>query len=650
MFRREKSGSGSKNAWENVTTSSKQPKKPQSSKKSEDKFREAHSRHLESAKKIIHDYESSSDEEEVTSCDLIVSTVIKSYTGDSRDISKTQQFLEDVFQSGAAICLICIGSVKRTDEIWSCKKCYTFYHLQCTQRWSRDSVSQKQIHQELDQGYYNNQGEFVPKKNKPIVWDCPKCRATYSPDEIPRHYECFCKKEFNPPHHPWLIPHSCGETCGKALQPECGHKCVLLCHPGPCPPCPQMILKSCKCENSVAKMIRCSANSWTCLKKCGLKLGCSIHDCERICHSKSECPPCKKKSRKSCLCGAKNEERNCSQSVWKCGKVCGRLFACGLHKCDRVCHAADCGECPLGKKRSCPCGKQFSVAPCSEQMESCGDTCQKVMSCGVLSHKCVQRCHRGDCSSCLEIVEKRCRCGQNSKNLICSKAFFCEFKCKQMRECKKHPCNRKCCDGQCPPCDKVCGKTLSCSSHKCQSLCHDGPCYPCPQKVQVKCRCGSTVISIPCGRKKRNLVPKCSMPCRIASKCHHENPHRCHPNDCPACMQVCGIRNDTTGCEHLCEARCHDAVKVLTSNKNFKPTLPWEVQAETYEVKKLPHPECKTEVAVICLGGHEKALWPCHNSKPTSCQRNCNRKLMCGNHTCSVICHAVTNKNSKEVL
>ena len=30
----------------------------------------------------------------------------------------------------------------------------------------------------------------------------------------------------------WVLPHSCGDVCGRKLLPECGHECLLLCHPG----------------------------------------------------------------------------------------------------------------------------------------------------------------------------------------------------------------------------------------------------------------------------------------------------------------------------------------------------------------------------------------------------------------------------------
>lgn len=70
------------------------------------------------------------------------------------------------------------------------------------------------------------------RNNIKILWGCPKCRKEYGPSDIPTKYECFCKKVVNPKFEPFLIPHSCGETCGKNLKPFCGHGCVLLCHPG----------------------------------------------------------------------------------------------------------------------------------------------------------------------------------------------------------------------------------------------------------------------------------------------------------------------------------------------------------------------------------------------------------------------------------
>lgn len=79
------------------------------------------------------------------------------------------------------------------------------------------------------------------KSTEQHSWGCPKCRTTYLPAEVPTEYRCFCGKQRNPPLDPWLAPHTCGDICGRQLPSGCGHSCVLLCHPGPCPPCPRQV-------------------------------------------------------------------------------------------------------------------------------------------------------------------------------------------------------------------------------------------------------------------------------------------------------------------------------------------------------------------------------------------------------------------------
>lgn len=70
----------------------------------------------------------------------------------------------------------------------------------------------------------------------------PKCRHEYSQSQCPTRYYCFCGKQPDPQPDPWLVPHSCGDVCGRRLNPECGHSCLLLCHPGMsvCVICPDM--------------------------------------------------------------------------------------------------------------------------------------------------------------------------------------------------------------------------------------------------------------------------------------------------------------------------------------------------------------------------------------------------------------------------
>lgn len=161
--------------------------------------------------------------------------------------------------------------------------------------------------------------------------------------------------------------------------------------------------------------------------------------------------------------------------------------------------------------------------------------------------------------------------------------------------------------------------------------------------------CGNTAIQVACGREKKTKPPKCQLQCKIRSRCHHTNEHKCHMGECPPCNEPCFLENDTTNCVHPCIARCHDSVKVLVSDKSFKPAGPWDVQVEKYEIMKLPHPKCEIKIPVECIGGHEIAPWPCWESKPNSCGRMCGRALSCGNHKCEKMCHTVDDKTSMMV-
>lgn len=78
-------------------------------------FNDIRKKHIEAAKIHTENYESSSEEE--LENDSLLESVFKGYGGDKSQLQKTQEFLENVFQSGTATCLICIASVKRTDYV-----------------------------------------------------------------------------------------------------------------------------------------------------------------------------------------------------------------------------------------------------------------------------------------------------------------------------------------------------------------------------------------------------------------------------------------------------------------------------------------------------------------------------------------------------
>lgn len=211
-----------------------------------------------------------------------------------------------------------------------------------------------------------------------------------------------------------------------------------------------------------------------------------------------------------------------------------------------------------------------------------------------------------------------------------------------MRDCGKHQCKRKCCDGKCPPCEQTCNKPLGCKNHKCASRCHPGRCYPCSNTVEIVCFCKTTRITVPCGREKITKPPRCHQQCRRPPLCHHPAtvPHYCHFGECPPCKQPC--MKVLPPCGHPCPVMCHSAVKVMIK-ENLHAAGPWEGRPTIREeIQDKPCPPCRVPLPIQCLGLHEVGHFACSEIRPYSCGRPCGRQLTCGNHTCVLTCHKVT--------
>lgn len=627
-------GSNNGNAW---STSSNQNNSAEKEKeKTKNTFVEASIRHQEAAKKHLKDFDDdlNSDNEDDDIGDKVLETVFKSYSNnyeevfdEKSDVSKARDHLLHSFRSGTSACLICIDNIKREDAIWSCLGCCCLLHLQCIQKWVKEGVYQQQYNAE----------QAGKAADFDFPWFCPKCRYEYKQVDCPTRSLCFCGKVQDPKFDPWLIPHSCGQTCGRLLKPSCGHTCLLNCHPGPCPPCPMMVQSLCCCGKGGSKPRRCNARTWMCGKVCGKTLSCGHHTCEEKCHM-GECQSCPKTSNQRCCCGKSAASRPCASPVWHCQQPCCKRLACGNHLCEDICHSGKCGNCPRAGVRKCPCGKTTYELPCTEDIPACGDTCGQLLQCGL--HTCTQRCHLGPCGQCLQVVQKRCRCGQSQKDVLCSKEYLCEKRCTSLRDCGKHPCKRKCCDGSCPPCEQNCYKTLGCRNHKCPSRCHRGACYPCNETKDITCFCKKTKITVPCGKEKVTKPPRCNLPCKHPPNCHHpqRQKHRCHFGDCAPCTQVCELA--LTACHHKCPQRCHDAVKVKVEDK-MKKQGPWDQPTTYIETVKKECPPCQLPMPVECMGKHEVGQFPCSDVKPYSCGRICGRELDCDNHICQRKCHVV---------
>ncbi|KAG0477038.1 hypothetical protein HPP92_013879 [Vanilla planifolia] len=517
-----------------------------------------------------------------------------------QDLAKIRSFLSAASgRSGPFVaCLICLERIRPSDPIWSCSTgCHAIFHLHCIQNWanqcSQRPVSSSSLSLSSD-------------------WHCPKCRLSYSRSLIPRYYFCFCGKLEDPPSDPWILPHSCGEVCNRPLRGNCGHECLLLCHPGPCPPCPKLITARCFC-GSLEDVRRCSQKSFSCNLPCPRSLPCSSHRCPERCHD-GPCPPCQIKGFCKCSCGKTEEERVCAERGFRCDRSCNGLLSCGKHNCSRGCHSGHCGDCPLQGTRTCPCGKkEYKGVSCDADVPTCGSTCEKVLSCGL--HRCPERCHRGPCvENCRTVVLKCCRCGSLKKEVPCYQDLNCERKCLRMRDCGRHACKHRCCNGECPSCQEICGRKLRCNNHKCPSLCHRGSCAPCPLMVTISCFCGETYFEVPCGVEKNQKPPKCPKSCNVPRLCRHKfegRSHKCHYGACPPCRMMCG---EELPCGHSCKQRCHGPMPPPNPEFTLKP-------------KRRKWREVLDMV--------------CSKKVRFSCQNLCGNLLSCGNHYCTKSCHTL---------
>ena len=491
-------------------------------------------------------------------------------------------------RQNTAECPVCFEKIKPVQPTWSCDHCSALFHMRCITQWV---TAQKKEKQNLEE-----QGRD-PKQRQV---SCPSC-TLFSPP--PRGYYCFCGKVRDPELVPFVLPHSCGDICGKQ-QPKssCPHPCSLCCHPGPCPPCGRAGKpRRCYCGSKEVSS-KCGEDAgFSCGKICGRRRDCG-HACEEACHQ-GPCVSCPILVEVSCSCGNVHETKACGSLTriedWvvplDCQQPCQRPLGCGRHTCPVKCHAGECAPCAtaVDKIETCHCGKQSLSALqvvralCTDPIPSCGSICsRRLTKCG---HSCQARCHEGECPPCKYPVRDGCRCGAVRQmsgicHVVQEQGMRCEKLCLQMRSCGRHQCNTKCCPGgdDAHLCTLVCGKMLRCSLHRCESLCHRGHCAPCrfTSFQDVSCGCGAVVIEppVPCG-----VVPVCRQFCHRQRSCGHSSGHLCH--------------YDQTSC-----------------------------------------PPCTQPVSKMCMGGHVERAIPCHIPS-FSCNAPCGRLLSCGKHTCESICH-----------
>ncbi|KAI0136450.1 NF-X1 type zinc finger protein [Xylariales sp. AK1849] len=547
---------------------------------------------------------------------------------------------EDI-SNGQYECVICTNEVLPNSRVWSCSICWTVAHLSCVRKWYANQMKKPE----------------QPGAQAPSGWRCPGCNSSMT--EEPTSYHCWCGKETNPTTIPGLPPHSCGQTCSKP-RPTCPHPCgASICHAGPCPPCEMMgPTISCFCGRHTSTK-RCGetdyANGWSCLETCEDLLPCGEHECSRTCHS-GLCGSCEIPMPSLCYCGREFKEISCElrgdrepsfnhgqleqqptgvlpeteglgeswfMGSFTCDAGCGRTFDCGIHSCQKECHAQqkEVSHCPFAPDMvtHCPCGRTPIMdllkqprETCSNAIPNCQKRCDKLLTCG---HQCQSGCHDSSCPPCMQHMDIACRCGRTTSKSVCHQGSTqipeCMRVCRAQLNCGRHLHDLHCCPGEKRAIERVaakrrrrnpgpssddfeaehicirqCGRPLKCNKHDCQQLCHSGPCPSCPEAIfeEISCHCGRTVLQPPqpCGTRP----PECRFECvRGDRPCGHPRiPHACHPDDKPC-----------PPCPFLVEKKC------ICGKQNLKNQ-------------------------------------PCWFEEPR-CGLICGKKLKCGTHLCTMPCH-----------
>ncbi|KNE71183.1 hypothetical protein AMAG_15844 [Allomyces macrogynus ATCC 38327] len=505
-----------------------------------------------------------------------------------------------------AECVVCCDAIKPRQPTFACPTCFAVHHWKCVREWAKSEANPK-----------------------PDVWRCPTCNS-----DLPRGLpalaspRCMCG---NAPHPMYptrlLVPHTCGQRCGKSLgssdDTKCTHSCALACHPGPCPPCDATIAVPCfgghtfrpaRCGSEAAK------SSFACTAPCGRTLACGVHTCTAACHD-GACSPCPQLETVPCACGKHAaqlpcgtlaailaaDESSATAAAWHCEDTCGIPYACGAHTCESVCHAHDAtAKCPTDPARiaACPCGRTRATRT------KCTDPVRR-------AHLGHLRVRRGN--------PVGCRAPSPA-----SEPVTCETVCNGLLACKTHRCKRVCCParplaraaaatnrrggrhrGGVTPvpgidadlraalevmheCARACGKPLPCGTHNCAFPCHPGACPTCLESSfdDLVCHCGRSVIRapVPCG----TTHAPCSFPCIRVRQCGHPTVsfHACHPDSVPC-------------------------------------------------------PPCAVLVQRPCRCTGTALPVPCHRADVPACGERCARIMPCG-HRCAKVCHAATEEQANE--
>ncbi|CUM66527.1 uncharacterized protein PRCAT00004194001 [Priceomyces carsonii] len=382
--------------------------------------------------------------------------------------------------------------------------------------------------------YYDCGLHFETVPCQPQNKDVKECR--YSPLKVTT---CYCGNNKVSLEHRTKctdpIP-ECDSVCGKPL--ECGCKCLMKCHAGPCI-CFNIIETPCSCEN-YSFLVPCkflqSGMKPKCTHKCSVLLNCRKHYHKEVCCAfekhglKRE--RSKKKALRNNIRATFDDELMSIEPVHICTRPCNRLKSCKIHYCEALCHSGSCGVCLESSNEDlvCHCGKTVIEAPvrCGTKLV-CHEQCNREKECGHRTE--IHECHDDSvsCPKCTATVKKQCNCGKKSDipNILCSQTnVSCGNICKEQRDCG-HLCLRVC-SSKCTKdndhatsktCQSMCHKRRLNCPHFCSLRCHsnkqDMPknCdqVSCKDPVKISCNCGHLTKTVPCGASINETSKICTV-------------------------------------------------------------------------------------------------------------------------------------------
>ncbi|XP_070575223.1 NFX1-type zinc finger-containing protein 1-like [Ptychodera flava] len=450
----------------------------------------------------------------------------------------------------------------------------------------------------------------------------------------------------------------CSRLCETRL--ECGHVCVLFCHPY------DSNHEEYKCQKACARV--CNAGhpcKLICYRDCGkcfVRVAKTIPKCghvqEMFCYENSEEFLCQEKCKHSCTEGHPCPFRCyvqcslCMVNIEKTIPSCGhkqmvpccqdpRNFRCQApcenkcergHTCPLKCHEA-CRLCIVKIEKEMPSCGHMQMVPCYQDPRSfkCQKPCQKKCENG---HPCPLLCFKG-CDKCIIKVEKRIPKCDHIQNVPCYQDpsdFDCKQACPEMCE-RKHPCPLLCFQG-CKECTVSVNKLLPSCYHVQQMRCSINPSeFRCQEKCKKVLGCGHRCTE----RCSDDCPDECQVMIeRTLTRCGHNQTMKCSEDESTYTCKLPCERN--LSCAHACPNKCGEECVTLCRVQitHYDWSCGHKVKGPCFYTSE----NCNQRCNVILPCGHncQGICGDCiKNGIHSDCKMPCNRTLKCG-HNCTKLC------------